>query len=110
MVEFVNNFVKDGFTGLIAVDFDKKVEGVVMLENGDGFLVELFEAGFKSSEIFVVFALATVVKDFGFGEAFFDIGFRDVKNDGGFDFVASSGGNRHDLSFFTGPAANRRQN
>ena len=61
MIEFVDDFVKDVFTGLVAVDFDKQAESFVMLENGESFVVELLESGAKGFDVFVVGAVTTIV-------------------------------------------------
>ncbi len=33
MVEFVNDFLEDGFAGLVAIDFDEKTKSLVVLED-----------------------------------------------------------------------------
>lgn len=81
-----------------------------MLEDGKSFLVEFLEAGLENGEIFVVFAGAAVIENFGFLETTFNIGFGDIEDDGGFDFVAGTCGDRHDLVFFAVPAADGGKN
>ncbi len=61
-------------------------------------------------KVFVIGAIATVVEDFGGVEAFLNIGFANIKDDDGFDFVTGARGDRHNLVFFTLPAADGREN
>lgn len=60
-VKAVDDFAKNLFAGLVAVDFDEEAEGVVVLEDGAGFGAEFLEAGFEDAQIFVVLAIAAVV-------------------------------------------------
>lgn len=104
-VEFVDDFVKNAFAELVAVDVDEEVESFVILEDGCGFGAEFLEAGLENLEVFVVKAVAAVVENFGLVEAAGDVGFGDVEDDGGFDFVAGAGGDGNDLVFLAVPAA-----
>lgn len=60
-VKFFDDFIKNLVAGLIAVDFDEQAEFIIVLEDGSGFLAELFEPSFESFEVFVVEAVAAVV-------------------------------------------------
>lgn len=43
-VKFVDDFVKDGFTRLVAIDFDEETKRFVMLEYGNGLGAKFLEA------------------------------------------------------------------
>ena len=109
-VKFFDELVKDGVAGLVAVDFDEKPQGFIVLDDWHGFFTKFFDAGFKDVDIDIVFAFATVVELFCGFETLFDVGFGDVQNNNGFNFVSSAGGDGHDLVFFAFPATDRREN
>lgn len=109
-IKFFDDFVENCFTGLVAIDFDKKAKGIVMLKNWEGFVMEFFESGVEGFEIFVVGTFTAVVEDLRSVETLFDIGFTDIEDDDGFDFMTTTRSNGHDLIFFTLPAANRGKN
>lgn len=48
IVEFVDDFIKNGVAGLVAVDGDQEIQGAVMLDDRHGFGAEFFEAGVEN--------------------------------------------------------------
>ena len=100
VVKFGNDFVKNIFARIIAIDFDEEAEIVVVLNDWHGLLAEFPEAVFEDIEIFIVEAVATIIQSFGGFKTPFDIGFGDIEENDGFDFVATAGGDRHNLIFF----------
>ena len=52
--KFGDDFIEDSIAVLVAIDFDKESESLVMLEDGESFIMELFEAGAEDVEVFVV--------------------------------------------------------
>ena len=96
--------------GLVAVDFDEKFQCIVVLNDGDGLIVEFFEAGFESREILVVLTRAAVIEGLGGLKAFFGFSFADIEDNSGFDWMTGTGGDGHDLVFFAVPATDGGEN
>ena len=77
-VEFVDNFVVDGFARLIAVNVDEKAKVFIVLHDWEGFGVEFFKASMESFDVLIVAAVTTIAKGFGGDPTVFNVGFRDI--------------------------------
>lgn len=106
-MKFIDDFRENSVAGLISINFNEKTKRSIALEDWESFGTELLEASLENLKILVILAVAAIIENFGFMEAFFNIGFGNIENDGGFDFMTGAGGDGHDLIFFAGPAANR---
>ena len=60
LVELVDNFIKDGFAGLVAIDTDEEAEVSVMEDDGKGLFAEFVETSAEGGDVLVVFAGAAV--------------------------------------------------
>ncbi len=109
-VKFFDDLVENGIAGLIAVDFDQESERAIVLNNWESFFAEFFETIMKNFQIFIISALATVIEDFSFVEAFLDVSFGNIEDNCSFNFMAGASGNGHDLVFFAIPTTDRRKN
>ncbi len=102
-IEFVDDFFKDGITGLVAINFYEQAERFIMLQDWKGFFAKFLKTSLENFKIFIVSAIAAIADFLGFAKTVFNIGFGDIKDDGGFNVVTSAGGDRYDLIFFAVP-------
>lgn len=110
IIDLGDKSLEDGGAVGVGGDLNEEAERFVVVQNGNGFFVELADATVEDLGLGVVWARAPIAEQRRGFEAVEDVLFRELEENGEFDGVMGSLGGGEDGIFFAGPPTDGGKN